>query len=554
MTNDQQQLTAGECHDKPRHIVLLDLMIVFPTLFLFISGGSQLLSPGVKFWHLPIAVMLAMAATFYMHRDIACRALIYAASIFLSVLALSIYFASLYVDDWYDSRAYHALAALALADGWSPYLDWSVCSALETYCVSTHIYLDHYAKAVWYISAGFYAFFGQLETLKSFNFYMIYLVFVSAYVFARSLSGVSQRLAGTIAVCFSANPVALAQITSGYIDGIFASYLSVYLLQLLDFSYNFRRPAFRRALLILPVLLNIKLSAIAYVPILTLGFIVLYALRQRRSWVRISFALASAGVFSILVIGFNPYVTNILTRGDPFYPAYSIKSGKSAISKQASPDFIAKDRVSKFFISIFSFQDKSSIGIPKLTLPFTRFLPDGGVDKRFGGFGSLFSGIFLIALLQLFLIRRQWFWLGLIASVMVSIFVTPAVWWARLVPQLWFAVVVLQLAIIVTRPTAWSRYLCNGILLLLLVNSLIVLGEILVDNGYDKVKYFRDVNYVKRENLSIRITGAKQCSCKDAFLLYNRIKMTEFFPDGYRIQENCKPAKRNNFFEICRPR
>lgn len=432
-------------NDRSAREALLDLMVLFPTVFLLIIGASQLSGLGIARWHLPAAMVLTMAAIFTLNRDNPKRATVRVCLIFLAIVTLSVLLAVLFIDDWYDSRTYHGPAALALAGGWSPYLDWSVCAHREEFCFSSQVYLDHYAKAAWYLSAGLYAFTGALDVLKGFNLYLLCLAFIAAYHVIASISALDRKTAGLLAICIAANPVALAQVTSNYIDGLFASYLTIYLLQLLDFAHRADRRALYRALIILPVILNIKLTAVAYVPVLTAAFLVLYIWRHHERWLRPALALGTVGALSIVAVGFNPYVTNLLTRGEPFWPAYSFKSEVSAISRQADPEFMAKNRFSKLAISIFSVEDDGPGRRPAFVLPFTRISPESGVDKRFNGFGPLFSGILLLALLQQGLLWRQWFWTAAVLSIAASVFITSGGWWARLAPQLWLAVALLQL-------------------------------------------------------------------------------------------------------------
>ena len=75
-------------NDRSAREALLDLMVLFPTVFLLIIGASQLSGLGIARWHLPAAMVLTMAAIFTLNRDNPKRATVRVCLIFLAIVTL----------------------------------------------------------------------------------------------------------------------------------------------------------------------------------------------------------------------------------------------------------------------------------------------------------------------------------------------------------------------------------------------------------------------------------------------------------------------------------
>jgi hypothetical protein len=82
-------------------------------------------------------------------------------------------------------------------------------------------------------------------------------------------------------------------------------------------------------------------------------------------------------------------------------------------------------------------------GTPRLKVPFAlsadELLAYAAPDTRIGGFGPWFGGAVVVALVALPFARRRRAIAAVALGLVVSALITPAVFWARLVPQLWWA-------------------------------------------------------------------------------------------------------------------
>ena len=165
----------------------------------------------------------------------------------------------------------------------------------------------------------------------------------------------------------------------------------------------------------------------------------------------------------------------------------------------------------------------------------------------------MFSGIILLALLQLGLLWRQRFWMFVVLSITASVFAISGTWWARLVPQLWLAVGLLQLGVFHTQPNRWTLHLSRLVAALMVVNSAVILLHMMIGHGQDTLEFHRDVEQVRKDDLRVVVAGDLGCPCDEDLKFYNRIKLTEQFPQGYTEREVCNVIGGNSVFRICEP-
>ncbi|OXM82841.1 hypothetical protein [Paenibacillus rigui] len=363
-----------------------------------------------------------------------------AALLFVCCFLISSYF----YDVSYDGQAYHQEAIIQLAEGWNPVYD-----APLSMPTGNSIWVNHYAKAAELASASIFMATGVLEAGKAINLLLILasgLLSLSALLALRP----HQQLQGwVVALLLALNPVSVYQAFSFYVDGLLASLL----LCLAAIGCLIYVQASRMLLLIytltMMMMMNIKFTAIAYAGLLTIGLlIVLYMSEQFGLLKRVFRIAAIGGIAGVLLVGYNPYVTNTVRDGHPLYPL----AGDEAID--VVKNFIPRnlERMNRFEQAGASYFAKtvgnSSEKRPtEFKWPFTftdrELAVYGEPDVAVSGFGPLFSGILLLSLAVLVLAFRRRSGLtlaalGIIVLLAASAFVNPAAWWARYVPQLWF--------------------------------------------------------------------------------------------------------------------
>ncbi|MCB9397527.1 MAG: hypothetical protein H6510_06925 [Acidobacteria bacterium] len=407
-------------------------------------------------------------------------------------------------DQFFDSRAYHQPAIWLMGQGWNPLYQFSIAAFRPDHGIRAGLFIEHYAKSYWFLGSSFYAFFGRLEATKMVNFYCLWLVWASAYKTLKTMFPERSPLWwSAFALLLAANPVALSQLFSSYLDGCLGCLVSVFLMGLYRFWVTEKKQDLMTAVWVLPLLINIKFSGLLFAVVGCAVFLVTHGLSFRRLPFRPALPLGLMGVLSVFVLGFNPYVRNWMGWGHPFYPAVGWKQGQTVVSDQAPPEFLAKPALERFLLA--------QLGRPKLTNPFEReaampfssvsFLPS--VDARYGGFGPWFSGILLLSLAAVFWTRaRTWLVFGV--WIVLTAIAFPEAWWARYVPQIGLlpGVVVLGLMASGGKWRLFGGWLLS---LIILVNAGMVLDSMVRDQARVSRDFKRNLQYQKNRPFGVSV-------------------------------------------------
>lgn len=407
-----------------------------------------------------------------------------------------------------DGQLYHLPGILALAQGWNPFhasrlVEWNPAflQMLPWTDINypTYVYVQHYAKGSWIVAAAAYRGMGLLEAAKLFTLLYMMAVYLTALPFLRRL-GLSRGWSYLLAAAAAANPVVLYQLSSFFIDGEIASLFALLLLSSLDY---FRRPR-RHALFLvgacIVLLVNVKFTGAVFAAALVGGLGILAWFHARRADVA---RYAAIGATSLLVgvtfIGYQPYVTNFVQHGHPFYPALRGDGGRDVLWHSAPAQFMAMNPVEKQVRSLFA-RSAGADEMPRWKVPFAVSKEElyifFNAEPRYGGFGPLFGSILLVSLVVLFIARnvtRSEPWkMGAVLAALIAVtaIINPAAWWARLSPQLWLVPVIIVSAVALGA-SGWPRRTAGVVALLLLGNSTLV-GALNVGRAIEKNLLFRE--------------------------------------------------------------
>ena len=339
---------------------------------------------------------------------------------------------SLLFNTTYDGNSYHRPAITLLINGWNPLFE-PLGQNIQ------HDWIKYFPKAPWIIQACLittFAKFGWGAKVLNLLFGVCAGLF-SYQTFCKLKISKSPAILILLSLCAILTPVFTLQLKTFMVDGILFCEIVILISILISLFKEKTFLNYSLYFMILCLLLNTKLSAIA-----TFGVILLFYLIHLKNkkdiikFCKISLIFTLIGLF---FVGFNPYSTNLIHKHNPFYPI-----GSKVLNITKTPKVLEnKTRVERLFLSIFSkvhnIQDEEKF---ELKLPFLIYKEEIFNlmhDTRVSGFGVLFGLAFLISNLALFFLKKEeefknliLFLLCLIATALIN----PECYWARFIPQL----------------------------------------------------------------------------------------------------------------------
>ena len=346
-------------------------------------------------------------------------------------------------------------------------------------------FVDFYPRAPWVTAASLYKLTRSIHSGKVFHFLYLVAVFLVTFDFLYHYRKVPSRLRRVIALLTACNPVAIYQLFSLSDGSQLASLIGVTVI--LSFHYTMFRA--RRTVVLLAITLlslsNIKFPGLVYGLVIALLSWLSVLIIDRDRQKHFVLYVSAAFFVAVAVVGFHPYVTNLVNKGNPFY-------GVSGVEEPLAPQaFMGKDRVRQLVYSLFSKSDRRSERMPRLKIPFAI---DGSEidafsrgDVIYGGFGPLFGSVLLLviaAVVFLFKSKRLILLYTFIGAgiILVSALVTSGVWCARLAPQLWLLPITFIVSFFYIRKGNSMAYIRGFALSLLLLNSFLVLHTYIAYN------------------------------------------------------------------------
>ena len=419
-------------------ILVLVAGIMFLSALMFIFGVGM--NPMILLISIGISIgVLFFLSHAYFHDKWFIRGLLLLVVISI-VLVPGIVISGYFFDVSSDGMGYHQSTIIYLVKkGWNP-----IRESLPThYCHA--IWVNHYSKGMEYCAASLYAVTNRIEYGKVFNYLSLLAAF---FIVVRLLLSLQRfRLIPSILLGLIAafNPVALGQMLTYFVDGQMASYLTVLAAASISYFLHRDKASFAMICLAAVIVCNLKFTGVAYAVVITGGLWGAICIYDRSFRWREAVILLASGIAAVVLIGFNPYITNIRDRGNPFYPALG---GESDVLIRQWPfeerDGADESRFIRLFKSLYYSPETGTI-TPYFHL-LRRRIYWGLWDSRVAGFGPIFNiiiSITLISLIAFMMIawrknRRLFIWFGYYICILVfSIFITRACWWARMAPQVW---------------------------------------------------------------------------------------------------------------------
>lgn len=388
-------------------------------------------------------------------------------------------------DSSYDSLSYHQEGVIRLKDGWNPFYEQNG---------DIDKWVKHYTKAPWIFAASIYTITGRIESAKILTMLLPIIIFLLGFAFFYLV--IKKKTIASLlgALLLAINPVNISQMFTYYVDSILGIYIIILIITLFLILFYEDLFYFKYFALIniATFLVNIKFTGLAYAGVILGIFVICNFIYSSKEYnIKLVSFLIVSFIFSVIIIGFNPYVTNILNKGNPLYPLAG--PDKIDIMTDNTPEEFRYDgefeKAYKALIAVPSVNNWNG----KAPKDFSEmFKNDEGTkiiyaasDTRLRGFG-LYSVIFL-PLSFIFLIYilakcrdkklKVCSSLTLVGLAFVVIYCGDF-WWARYISFIW-AIPVITYVIMAIRNSRLNNIIGWGLLTLMLVNSTIMIPSVL---------------------------------------------------------------------------
>lgn len=440
----------------------------------------------------PLSVIIAVTLFLFLDKEKEKKKISATILLSLFVIFISIAFSIFYYDLSWDGQWYHQSAIYHLNEGWNPLFE-----PIRTFEENNDLSIIHFPKHSWYYAVSVLSTLHNIEAGKSMNFILLFASIFLVYNTAREYK-LRSFISWVIAILVCLNPVVWSEITTFLVDGILFLYLTIYITML--FAW-FREPDNKYVLIGAMAIIgaiNLKFTGIVFFCVFAL-FALVYVLLYKRDCIVKFIAAHSVVLFvSVLLFGYNPYVTNFIKRNHPLYPIMGtekfpsifVLTGEDANEKYETPlNMVGKNLFVRIFYSTFGrpdnapyFKEKEA----KVIWPFTSKIEDWKAyyfhETRVSGFGPFYSGILIMATLLLIVyIRRNklnpWAILLSLASIICTLLFSKHFWWPRFAPQAWLIPIVILCFSFFHSMSKNIRYCIWTITLLLLINGGIVFAE-----------------------------------------------------------------------------
>lgn len=427
------------------------------------------------------------------------------------VLLISIVVSGHVYDQSDDGNTYHKETIYLLKEGWNPVYEKYEDFAKENNFTYKHaLWSEHYPKTTWIFASSIYSFTNNIETGKCYNLIFIYISFVIlCYTIYNKFN--KKILSIVLSLITVINPITIVQMFSYYVDGLLGLTLFLSILYMFLFIKDDKNKLIKVILASLIIIIsNIKFTGLAYCGLFCLGYYIYYIIENIKNnnlnkIIKNTIYFIFVVIISVVVVGSSSYLKNTIEHKHPFYPLMG--KDKVDIMTFLQPEsFKDKSPIEKNFYSIFSKTENIGMfnnGEPKLKIPFTfeyYELKQITYDTRIGGYGILFSGIFIISIILLIfftinLIKKKdieiiLYLIPIIITISLMLFLSDS-WWARYAPQLYLFVLI-PLLLLINNNNKKTNIIFIGFSIIILFNTILCFGRFygndLPISGYSRME------------------------------------------------------------------
>ncbi len=429
------------------------------------------------------------------------------------LLGTIIFTASVYVcgkiyDTTSDGNTYHKLAIGSMKNGWIPLYgsckdyteeDGNVVTVMEGNI--NYLWADHYAIGTEIIGANIYAFSGNIESGKAFSLVMMYACFAIMLEYLCKNRKINIIAGLIISFVATVNPITVTQVGTYYVDTTLAMGLFIIFIELLSITEKRDKEKYLILAMAIIICSNAKFTGLAYAGVFCVAFYFYWLIKERKDKAELTKLFKENTIFYVItvivtvaIVGMSSYLMNTINSKNPFYPLYVEGHVDNMVNQEIPVSLSSKSHLEQFLISVFSegrnvspaYYPEGGIE-PKLKIPFTvteEELNNYTIpDIRMGGFGPLYSGIFIITIIISIVMIVDYiknkkydeliqYLLIFVISFALVIFLDGA-YWARYIPYVYF-ISIMNLTYLFEKQKRWINVLGYAVGIIMIVNSLLV--------------------------------------------------------------------------------
>lgn len=550
-SNEKKQKETNGNLDNTYFNILKD-----SALFLLIAITSVLVITNLLFvckctitkFHLPIIYILCSIGYVLFKRK-NWKKTIVAIVIGTAVFSLFTVNAGKIYDSTSDGNTYHKLAVGALKNGWNPIYDdvakfnknqGNPFDILED---NVNVkWVNHYANGTELFGAVVYAFTGNIETAKVFNMLWIYIgLFILIALFKQMNLTLWKSVLLSFILAF--NPIIITHIGNLYLDGVLAISLFIIILTEIIRSLYEKNPNKENNIILAMAIIwciNAKFNGLGFAAVFCF---VLYLYRNINNFIKNKEQFTTKLIketlyyiivvfIAIVIVGSSTYTKNLITHGHPFYPLYGKGHVDNMVMMEIPKSMQEYSSLRIFLTSMFAKSENVSpsyaeqVNEPDLKIPFTTSSEEISnfniPDIRMGGFGPLFSGIFVITIIGLTLIlielikKKNYEKIAVygivVLTTIILVLTLDGSYWARYIPYV-YLLPIYMLIHLFKKDFKESKYLnIIGIIIIgiLIINSSLIfktqINNIKSTNKYITIRIDRlKTYYEKNKSVEIRL-------------------------------------------------
>lgn len=473
-------------------------------------------------WHItPLQLILATALSLVIVNYKVSKARIVGnVVIILLIQVFSLFLAAILFDPSHDGQVYHAVIIKLLVQGWNPFYHPIISVAELPYNIDPEITLwcSHYAKGVETIEAGIVCLTQNLESGKVFNFWMYLSLGILSREFLTNIITISSPIIkNAISLIVIANPVVINQLFTFYIDYFNYSFICLGIISYAFTVYK-NTTLFKLALgLICFFIPAIKFNiAFWFVIILFATSFYIYFISKKFTFKPIlKYALFFAA--GLLIGAYNPYVTNLMLKGNLFYPLDG--NGKlDVITANIPLSIVNGNRFIQINKSLISNPNNEYVHFSNSSNPLIidkQSLLDSGIwDVRLGGYGIFFFEALIILLIIFFSLPKNKDWIVNVCALLylyLILLILPGGFWARYTPFFYLSVCVLTVYNACKATWKWQKTLNILAIALLLSDGVIAFGRAFYLTGANTIKteyFISKINKTSKDSIEVVASSA----------------------------------------------